>query len=270
VRGTLQQAVDDRLRYFIVSPGRTGSTLLAWVLAKAGADFGVELPEAWDPRAGELEHPELIDAARAFGAAHQLSPEKPRTVGYRLPWTWCRHKGKHGLKRVLPQARFLKAEDLDLAVQPAFKLGYMPRIILSYRRFEPHVVSRFQRQTYASIDWLEAYYLRVCRNALLQIQLYGGCSIDYDDLMNPSADSWAEALEACTGFPAEKLTQYRNVATAGRDGDTAAQPKIQLSEQAEAVYRQMRDLTTEAVAPSRQARRNWAAKHVSVGVHAPR
>ena len=45
----------EQKRFFIVNPGRTGSTLLAAILADAGADFCFETPESWDPTTGDTE-----------------------------------------------------------------------------------------------------------------------------------------------------------------------------------------------------------------------
>ena len=42
-------------KYFIVTVGRTGSSLLCAVLADASADFGMKAPEDWDPRRGVME-----------------------------------------------------------------------------------------------------------------------------------------------------------------------------------------------------------------------
>jgi len=244
----------DRTRYFIVSPGRTGSTMLAWVMAKAGANFGLPVPQRWDPRAGEMEHPTLVAAARRLGASHQISGDKPRQLGRRMEWTWHRHVARKGLRRVLAEARFLKSEDLDLAVQSAVKLGYCPKIVTSFRQFDQQAASRMQRQNYASVDWLHAYYMRVCRNALVQTKLYGGCLVAYDDLMDAGHAGWADALAEVTGLCANALVTYRDeVLSHASSASERSVGAISLSAESDLVFDQMEALRNQAFVSSRQA-----------------
>jgi hypothetical protein len=144
-------------------------------------------------------------------------------------------------------------------VQPAVKLGYTPRVILNFRRFEPHAMSRFQRQGHASIDWFEAYYMRVCRNALMQVHLYGGCCIDYDDLMDPYSHAWADALALVTGFRAGDLTHFRDHAMQGKAPASREECALVLSREAADLYQQMRDFANRPILPIGQARRARAA-----------
>ena len=43
---------NDNRRFFVVTVGRTGSSLLASILADAGADFGVQSEDKWDAGGG--------------------------------------------------------------------------------------------------------------------------------------------------------------------------------------------------------------------------
>jgi hypothetical protein len=221
--------------------------MLAWVMAKAGADFALPVPERWDPKAGEMEHPRLIAGAKRLGASHQIAGDKPRQLIRRTLWTWHRHVGRHQLRRVLAQASFLKSEDLDLAVHSAAKFGYRPKIVLSYRRFDQQAASRMQRQNYASVDWLQDYYLRVCRNALVQIKLYGGCLIGYDDLMSAANTEWADALAEVTNLSAAALVTHRDqVLSDARTTPASRAGDLALSQQTEAMFDQMQALRNQA------------------------
>ena len=56
---------DSRIRYLIVSDGRSGTTLLASILGMAGTDFGLPVAEDWNPSSGSNEHPDLVPTTGA-------------------------------------------------------------------------------------------------------------------------------------------------------------------------------------------------------------
>src|SRR5215467_3555057 len=104
----------DRRRFFVVTAGRTGSSLLASILADAGADFSITAADDWDTaRGGSMEHPDIRTATRHFGRAFELSPSKPRGLIRRILWTYHRTMGKRYLKRALERAIYVKALHLD-------------------------------------------------------------------------------------------------------------------------------------------------------------
>lgn len=251
-------AGEERTRYFIVTPGRTGSTLLCVVLADSGADFGMAVPESWESGTGEMEHPELRAAVRHFAKAYRISSDKPVLFPTRYVWDLYRHLAKRRLARALRAARFAKAESLDLAVQPAFKLGYFPRVILNYRRFEPHALSRFQRRGHSSIEELIRYYDRVCRNGLLLLHLYGGCVVSYEELTDPSETGWASALAEVTGLEASSLLAARARRLKSHGEPEPVYPLMAPS--CEATFRELEKLRGRAIAPSSQALRSWERK----------
>ena len=111
-------------RFVIVTPGRTGSSLLAAILSDAGADFGIEAKD-WNVSEGAFEHPDLIAAADSFAKARQLGVTRPLAPKKYL-WDIYRHRGKARLKRIVHSVEYLKGPDLDLIVRPLFNLGYFP------------------------------------------------------------------------------------------------------------------------------------------------
>lgn len=202
---------DRTERFFIVTPGRTGSSLLAAVLAQAGADFAMPVPMLWDPSSGVLELPAFQRALVAYEKAHRLSGGDARPVAPWTAWQWAalRRRGRRRLDEALAQAGYLKAVNADLALQSAVRLGYAPRIVLSTRRPEAFVASAAAHSRHVTPDALLSLYRRTMRNGLASLSLYGGCVVSFDDLTDPDADAWAHALALLTGLEAHRLLAAR-------------------------------------------------------------
>src|ERR1700730_10918875 len=99
--GAETQVDPERRRVFILTSGRSGSTLLASILADAGAAFGMRTPERWDPGTGDLEHRELHRMGAWMGYAYDLSPDRPGIGLRRYLWDFYRSMGKARLRRLL-------------------------------------------------------------------------------------------------------------------------------------------------------------------------
>jgi len=249
----------DRRRFFIVTPGRTGSTLLATILADAGADFSIAARDDWDTaRGGWMEHADIRRATHHFRLAFERSPSKPRSLISRIFWTYHRAAGKRYLKRALQRAVYVKALNLDLAIPFAIKLGYFPQLIVNYRPFGAQALSFSQMMINWSADALAASYNRTYRNSLLQIHSYGGCVVGYEDLTDHRHTAWATALSQVTGLPADKLLESR---ARRSKADLPAQIELPvLDETARQSVAPIHALSGLAVPPSPQALRNWRRK----------
>ena len=123
---------NDNRRFFVVTVGRTGSSLLASILADAGADFGVQSEDKWDAGGGAYELPSLEPVVQQFECMNEISFRWPYGLLARLRWTAARHRAKVGLKAMLSQARFFKGE-IDQMVHWSARLGYSATVIVSYR-----------------------------------------------------------------------------------------------------------------------------------------
>src|SRR5271169_5616031 len=89
--GAAETQVDpERRRVFILSSGRSGSTLLASILADTGAEFGMRTPQQWDPGTGDLEHSDLHRMAAWMGYAYDLSVDRPGIGPRRYLWDFYR------------------------------------------------------------------------------------------------------------------------------------------------------------------------------------
>jgi hypothetical protein len=242
-------------RNFIITAGRSGSTLLCSILADAGADFGLPHISGWDPGGGTYEHRLIAQAAKWYRRAHEISPDRPLPPR-KWAWTLVRHQGKHLLRRALRQAEFFKALHLDLAVQPASKLGYFPQIVVSFRAFVPQALSLAKMFSERDAGAQEAEYLRTYRNAMMWLFLYGGCVVDYDDLVDPACNRWITPLAAVTGLPATELAYARRARV--RQQKFPLRPNgIEYSEATARLEATMRDLCGQLVLPSHIAVRAW-------------
>jgi hypothetical protein len=250
---------EDRRRYFLITPGRTGSTLLASILADAGADFDIQSREEWDTaRGGWMEHDEVRLAATHFRLAFERSPSKPISFISRSIWTYHRTLGKKHLRRALREAAYVKAMNLDLAIPFAIKLGYFPQLIINYRPFGAQALSSSQMLMTWSLDALAATFNRTYRNALIQVHAYGGCVVSYADLTDQRRTAWAAALSEITGLSADKLLESRARRSKGDQSPPKEFPVLD-----EAVGRSvdaLDGLSGLALPPSRQALRNWQRK----------
>jgi len=242
----------DNTRYFIVNLGRCGSSLLAAVLADGGADFGLPVPDQWDPRTGQMESAAIKQAAHHYRRAYDIGQGRKFLISPVLEQKYRLRRGRSLLRRALQAARFVKIGDLDLVVQPGFKLGYVPRVILSYRQFEPMLPSLIVGRTHVGPGQLASEYVRIYRQGLALLHAFGGCAIEYNELLRGDSRGWAEALSRITGFDAQGLIAARDARVNGSPDPEDIEP---LYPEADAVFRTMRTLSGHAVAPSRQVER---------------
>ncbi len=254
---------DTRRRFFIVNPGRCGSSLLAAIMADAGADFGMRVPDDWHPGEGELEHPTMVRAVRRFESAYAIGADRP--AGWRRRWRWdaARHKGKRELRRALSEALWFKADGLDLVVRPALQLGYRPTVILNFRRFGPHAASLFLRRGHLTVETLAARYDRICRNGLMLLEVFGGAAVDYAELIDREETAWASGLARATGLERDRILEAR--ARRLSQGQPADRELPVLDREAERLYEAMRFLSGTAISPSPPAERAWSHQETKLG-----
>ncbi len=198
---------NDKRRFFVVTVGRTGSSLLVSIMADAGADFGVQSGDKWDAAGGAYEHPSLVPVVQQFARMNEIGFRRPYGLLARLRWTVARHRAKVGLKALLSQARFFKG-DIDHLVHWSARLGYFPTVIVSYRRFGEVLRSLGHLHPQPPIYHANRYDT-VLRNGLALASIYGGCVIDYRELVEPRETAWAGGLAQATGIGEDDLLAAR-------------------------------------------------------------
>ena len=197
----------DKRRFFILTLGRTGSSLLASILSDAGADFGDLNQKDWDRTGGAFEHPKLVPIVRNFQRMEEIGSHRPYQLLKRVKWDIFRHNAKKELRQLLAEVQYVKGE-LEHTVHWAARLGYEPTVIVSYRRFGP----LFESMGHMHPQLPEVHarqYVNALRNGLGLAAIYGGCVIDYEEIIDSNSDNWAGALAASTGLSTDKLLSAR-------------------------------------------------------------
>jgi hypothetical protein len=243
---------EARRRFFIVTSGRTGSSLLAAILADAGADFAMSVPARWDPSGGEMEHPDAAIAGDFFRAAEDISVGRPHGWIDRCRWRLLKSAGKRRLRAALHEARFVKAVDGHVLIRPAFKLGFFPSVILSYRRFDEYAISSSLMVPETSIDAIAARYRSANRNGLLLLRIFGGCAVSYEQLVDCRDRSWVEPLAQVTQLSADKLLAMRDCRV---EEPARSLAHVELDRPAQRVFEAVEAFRGSVVAPSPQVLR---------------
>ena len=262
---------DDRIRYFIINSGRCGSSLLAAILADSGADFGLPVPKDWSQDEGALEHPDVDYVSRQFRRAAYLLPRKRSSLLVKYLIDARQSLGKKRARQVLPKITYAKTDNLDLWTWHLTKMGYRPRIIVSYRDFAATARSFFILRG-LHFHQFAANYSRTYENALMMLDVFGGCAVSFEEMVNPEETAWAEALSQATGIPADRLLHHRGERLkegGGKPKDrpsaeagpsSANRPKIELSDpRATMVEQQLRQLKGCYLPPSAQVQRKWGS-----------
>lgn len=247
-----------RDRHFIVNLGRCGSSLLGAILADAGADFGLTAPDSWDPRTGQMETHEIRRAAHHFRRAHDISEGRKFVFSPVIERKLRLRRARNWLRAALAGSHFVKIGDLDLVVQPAFKLGYVPSVIVSFRQLEPMLPSLLVGRTHVGPDELAREYVRIYRQALILLQTFGGCTIEYNDLLDPGAESWADGLAVVAACSPASLLEARARRVNGEPDPAKVTP---VYTEAFALFQTLRSYRGRAIERSRQVARAIATRN---------
>jgi len=241
--------VQGNKRFFVMSYGRTGSSLLSGILANAGANFNMPVTEDWDPKDGEYEPPILTKTFTDFRSIGYLLPFKRYSLLTKYKIDIMRSIAKKRLKHLLRDAEFSKAS--PQMVWYASRFGYRPSIIISYRRLADMARSIHIKTGDNGSD-IAKNYANHYQDLLLLLEVYGGCTIDYDEIVSPSETRWANALSKITGFSTEKLIEQRDLLvkpTLVRD-ELSSKHTLYKVDACDEVYSRMATLRGSIISPS--------------------
>ncbi|MFH1759257.1 MAG: hypothetical protein ABH822_01695 [Patescibacteria group bacterium] len=230
-------------KIFIIGAGRSGSSLLAAILHQAGANFNVPVLKKWDRNHGEMEHPDLMAINNWHVRQRIISQIMPSKKGAGI----CKRKRLNLLDRMLKKADFFKIHGWEYLVPEVFKLGYKPVIIISFRNFNDYMVS-LHLKTGDDFQFLADSYFNLNTNSLLQLSLFGGCVIDYNDLIDKQEEGWAIHLSELTGINKSNLLVVRDelAASVRRRANDSLMPR---DERCELVLAQLKELKGRVIKP---------------------
>lgn len=199
----------NNIRHFIVTTGRSGSSLLASILVDAGADFGLPAVSDWSENRGAYEHPDINYVSRQFRRAEYLRGKRRSSLFAKYLFDARRSLGKRKAKQVLRKIDYAKSDNLDLWIWHLIKMGYHPRIIVSFRDFTAIARSLYILRG-MNYDQIVENYRRIYENSLLMLDAFGGCVISFEELIDVEETAWADALSLSTSFSTDSLIYYRN------------------------------------------------------------
>lgn len=196
---------DDNVLYCVIGTGRSGSSLLAAILAGSGGNFGMPAREDWDPVKGAMEHPACHASYKYLNRINRLHASPLPDALFGMGYLEKRFRATLSELRAFD---FAKSSTLVWLVPHLDKVGLAPRVIVSFRRFHPYALSRHSKYGW-SYKTLEDAYVDVYRTAWLQLNRYGGVIVDFDDLCRGDSAEWSEATARLTGLRAEELNACR-------------------------------------------------------------
>jgi hypothetical protein len=180
------------LRWLVIGPSRSGTTLLASLLSRLGICFGVK-DRDWNIDSGYYEHPQALRAYGHVRKWNKLTRFSDNISGF------FRDRAIECLEKALRDVDGLKypplSSDLPFFVKQA---GFEPRLAISLRSFDTYALSRMRKE---GVDWVTCKedYINIYQTALFNLHLYGGTIFCYEDLWNEGRSRWLPALMAITG-----------------------------------------------------------------------
>jgi hypothetical protein len=231
-KGSQGQKVASLSRIVVVGAPRSGTTLLASLLAKLGTDFGVE-QRAWDVNSGYYEHPSLLKIYCQLRKQSRLARYSDNLAQR------AQAGAIRGLGRLLADVQAIKYP--PLSTQLPFlvaQAGFAPILVISARLFEPYAISRMRMEG-IGFDECKRDYLEIYRSSQLMLKVYEGVVIDYEGLLRSRREPAIQQLARLTGAELTRVEQV--VASSVAEARSHAEGSAQDPE-CRAVYDQLTSL----------------------------
>jgi len=192
------------MKYLVAGGKRTGTTLLCAILANAGADFGFPRNREWFRGSGDYEHPIMVSNYKYLKRSRLTKPFSDSFARRQ------QLKIQKNMKHVLDQVDYIKypplSEYLPLHIK---KAGHEVQLLVTIRRFNDFALSALAKggDSYAQTRDI---YLETYKTNLLNLHLYGGSIVTYEQIIDQEAEAWATPLSEATNIPAADLIRARN------------------------------------------------------------
>jgi hypothetical protein len=232
-------------RHFIVTHGRSGSSLLAAILEDCGADFGKA------SRGGDTfkEHWENRTLERAIRCAHNANRlfEPGMDGGRRMAYRFWRSRAKHLLRSGLKATPYSKNRWNTTILPLAEQLGWRPVLVISYRAPGEVAMSDMLQLKNAASTFLPMI-MKVYVDSLYSLQRYGGVVVDHSELIDVRSEAWAHGLAAVTGFAPSALLDSRNRLL--RPGPPRPAPNVWVPPELESIAAMLGERRNRPLGPS--------------------
>ena len=200
----MQQTVTDGAKFLIIGTGRSGSSLLAAILASSGGNFGLPSLDDWNRRGGALEHPYVLNGYKWYSRTLRMKESLIPDQVARLCLKQCRKY----LQKNFEIADYVKSSRLVWLVDEANKLTNSIGVIGIYRKFSGYLVSQY-RKSGGSYQQLKDMWTDVNATVLLQAHTYPFAFVSYEELVDLTKTNWAVRVSQLTGLSAEEILSNR-------------------------------------------------------------
>jgi len=117
---------------------------------------------------------------------------------------------ERALSRLFDQADFAKSVPLVGMVDVIYRLGFRPVLIVNYRAFQDYARSICLSRPFWDMPMLMERYVSTYSTAILQLEIFGGCTIGYDELVDTDETAWARSLAELTHLSEDRLLEHRD------------------------------------------------------------
>ena len=192
------------MKYLVAGGKRTGTTLLCAILANAGADFGFPRDREWFRGSGDYEHDIMIDNYKYLKRARMAQPVSDSFAARQ------QRKIEANMKELLSQVDYIKYPPLSQYLPIHMKrAGFDVRLLITIRHFNTFALSAVAKSGGAFSE-LKDIYLDTYKTNLLNLYLYGGCAVLYEDIVDHEKTDWSERVSQVTGIAAAELLKARD------------------------------------------------------------
>jgi len=214
MKANLDSIPSERKRFFILTPGRSGSSVLSRILADSGAKFLTNKQDSSTDPFSLYESLYLNKTAYLFEQGYRLQFKYRFSIIYSVFYhkiiTLLRFIARKRLNKYLKAAAYCKnTAHLHHGVRVAAHLGFWPVVILNYRNYQTWMGSLYPGLRYQTVDSLTENYVSSMKNGIASLGLFGGCAISYEEIMDLGATEWAHALGETTGLAADVILANR-------------------------------------------------------------
>jgi hypothetical protein len=196
--------MNKAIKYLVVGTERSGSSMISAILANSGANFGFDKNREWNRGSGDYEHELIVGNYKNLKRYVLLKNFSDRLKAWQS-------------KLIISNMRDLYSS-VDYAKYPplseylpkfVLKAGFEPKLLVVIRKFNDFAVSRISKN---GEDFKKAkeVYLNMYQTTFLNLAIYGGCIVRYEDVVNLDSTEWASCLSEATGIDCQELINMRN------------------------------------------------------------